>query len=39
MSLLNWEKARVVDRENHQRLRHVNEAIWVRRTPEVMHRV
>ena len=35
---IDWEGAKVIDKEGHKRKRHVREAIWIRRTEKNMNR-
>ncbi len=36
--VIDWEGAKVVDRESHKRRRHVKEAIWIRKADDTMNR-
>ena len=36
--VINWEQAKVIDRENHRTSRWIKEAIWLRKTPNKMNR-
>ena len=36
--LIDWEGAKVIDRESNKRKRHVREAIWIRRTENAINR-
>ena len=36
--VINWRGAKIVDRESHQRLRQVREAIWIRKTVNNLNR-
>ena len=36
--MIDWEGAKVIDRESNKRKRHVREAIWIRRTENAINR-
>jgi len=38
MNVINWDKAKVVDREAQRQTRWIKEALWIRKTPMFMNR-
>ena len=36
--VVDWDKAKVVDREAHRQTRWIKEAFWIRKTPSCMNR-